>query len=100
MNTTPYFKMALLALGLLVLAFWSIMQNAMAGEVVYAPVVKPDGDVTVQVGVHRYARPDNAMILYCVPEGDVTLTCVVYITTPKGNGIIMVSGVKAERAQS
>lgn len=64
------------------------------------PVVEPEGDVLVQTGWLTYTPVDGVLLLYCVPEGAVTLTCTAYVTTKAGNGVVLISGIQASEAKS
>ncbi len=101
---SPYFRIVVLALGLLVLAVIGILNNAAYGatpEKARAPVVQPsDSGVMRQTGWFTYDSKPDAIVLYCVPEGESTLTCVVFVATPKGNAVVLVDGIPASEVAS
>lgn len=100
-NAVSYTKIAILALGALVLLFAGIWNNAWGSDLTRAPVVtasKTEG-VMEQTGWYSYERKQGIVVLYCVPEGETLLTCVVFVVTEKGNAVVLVDGIPAsERA--
>lgn len=98
---SPFFTGVIVTLIALVLLVWSLLQNAVyAADLNRAPVVQPEGDVLVQIGWYTYEALDDAVILYCVPQGKATLTCAMFVMTPKGNGIVLVEGIVASEAKT
>lgn len=102
---TPYFKIALLTLGTLVLIVWAILNNAVhAAETRIAPVIERQGTegVRKQIAWFTYANKPGRVVLYCVPEGEVgtTLTCAIFVSTDEGNAVVIVDGIKATEVPS
>ena len=97
---TPYCKIAVLVLGLLVLMTSYIFGSiAHAGTPAKAPVVTPteDDGVMETVGWLSYERKDGTLILYCVKrEGIEALSCVVWT----GEHIVLVQGITPTEAKT
>jgi hypothetical protein len=91
-NTTPYFKIALVTLATLVAVVGCILNNAVNAAdlepTAKAPIVEPaDDGLLIQTGWFTYPRMDTAAVLYCVREPKAPLVCAMYVTTDDGNGI-------------
>ena len=54
----------------------------------------------LRTGWLTYDHIDGVTLLYCVPEGDVTLTCTAYISTSAGDAVVLITGIKASEAKS
>lgn len=100
---SPFFRAVVYALVTLIVLLVSIFSNiAQAAERAVAPVIEATGKdgVRVQIGWYEYEREDGVVVLYCVPTGDTTLSCAVYVATPKGNAVVIVDGVTATEIAS
>jgi hypothetical protein len=99
-SPSPYARIAALCLIALVSCFVATCSQAATVKMSRAPIVELHDDVLVQTGWLTYEKHEDQVVLYCVKETDITLTCQVFVVTDDGNAIVLVKGVVASEAKT
>lgn len=71
-------------------------------KILRAPVVVPSSDdplIMRQIAWFAYPENPDGIVLYCMPTGEVTLQCVVYLTRPHP-AIVIVEDIVAQQTSS